>query len=154
MIVVAIIGILASVAVPAFVRYLQKAKTVEAIESLDKMKMGARIYFESDHWTGTTLDVKKIPDSIARQPSAIPNGVKDTSVIDMPDLQFTLTEPHYFAYWYVYNGGISRDSWYTALAEADLDGDFTYSLFRIHGRVNQDTGEVYTQGPIIDRELE
>ena len=42
MIVVAIIGILAAVAIPAFVKYLRKSKTVEVTEALDKVKIGAK----------------------------------------------------------------------------------------------------------------
>ncbi|MCC6748246.1 MAG: pilin, partial [Deltaproteobacteria bacterium] len=50
MIVVAIIGILAAVAIPAFIKYLRKSKTVEATEGLDKVKVGASQYFQADHY--------------------------------------------------------------------------------------------------------
>ena len=45
MIVVAIIGILAAVAVPAFIKYARKSKTTEAITNIRKMYEGARTYF-------------------------------------------------------------------------------------------------------------
>ncbi len=44
MIVVAIIGILAAVAIPAFMKYMRKAKTTEAINGLNKIYIGARAY--------------------------------------------------------------------------------------------------------------
>ena len=48
MIVVAIIGILAAVAIPAFIKYIRKSKTVEATEGLDKINIGAKSYFQAD----------------------------------------------------------------------------------------------------------
>ena len=45
MIVVAIIGILAAVAIPAFMKYIKKSKTTEAGEHVKKIADGARAYF-------------------------------------------------------------------------------------------------------------
>jgi prepilin-type N-terminal cleavage/methylation domain-containing protein len=45
MIVVAIIGILAAVAIPAFMKYIKKSKTSEAREFVKKIYDGARQYF-------------------------------------------------------------------------------------------------------------
>src|SRR6476661_3353608 len=45
MIVVAIIGILAAVAIPAFMKYIKKSKTAEAREFVKKIYDGARSYW-------------------------------------------------------------------------------------------------------------
>ena len=45
MVVVTIIGLLASIAIPAFVRYLRKSKAVEAHESMQKIMFGAKSYY-------------------------------------------------------------------------------------------------------------
>src|SRR5690606_14095923 len=45
MIVVAIIGILAAVAIPAFMKYIAKSKTSEAREQLQKLWDGAKSYY-------------------------------------------------------------------------------------------------------------
>src|SRR5687768_2776512 len=45
MIVVAIIGILAAVAIPAFMKYIKKSKTSEAREFVKKIYDGARSYW-------------------------------------------------------------------------------------------------------------
>jgi type IV pilus assembly protein PilA len=45
MIVVAILGILAAIAIPAFVTYVRRAKTVEATESIDKMFSAVTSYY-------------------------------------------------------------------------------------------------------------
>src|SRR5260221_13349926 len=48
MVVVAIIGILAAVAIPAFMKNSRKAKTSEAVTNVKKMYDGARSYFEEE----------------------------------------------------------------------------------------------------------
>lgn len=45
MIVVAILGVLATVAIPAFVRYMRIAKTAEVYRNFNKMVQGLIVYF-------------------------------------------------------------------------------------------------------------
>ena len=74
MIVVAIIGILAAVAVPAFLNYLRSSKTTEAQENLKSMGDGALNYFATE---------QRLPDSLAEMAlgglidDALGNGEKD-----------------------------------------------------------------------------
>ena len=69
MIVVAIIGILAAVAIPAFSRYVKKSRTTEAFGHLNKMYAGAVTYYETDrvNWDGEPQP-KQFP------PNAASNG--------------------------------------------------------------------------------
>jgi prepilin-type N-terminal cleavage/methylation domain-containing protein len=48
MIVVAIIGILAAVAIPAFSKYVKRSRTAEAVGHLNKMWAGSVTYYETD----------------------------------------------------------------------------------------------------------
>ena len=50
MIVVAIIGILAAVAIPGFMNYIKTSKTSEAKTSLNALGKGAVAWFESEHY--------------------------------------------------------------------------------------------------------
>jgi len=49
MIVVAIIGILAAVAIPAFMKYIRRSKTVEATMNVRKLFDSSVSYFEGEH---------------------------------------------------------------------------------------------------------
>ena len=158
MIVVAIIGILAAVAVPAFIKYVRRAKTVEATESLDKIKIGAREYFIADHWSSDgTLENRQFPGTMW-SPNVLPCCQKCTNASAEWDtkgwdtLKFALTEPHYYSFWFTSNGS-GNNSTFQATAFGDLDCDNTLSMYGIRGSVDTE-GNVVTVGPIITREIE
>ncbi len=166
MIVVAIIGVLTAVAVPAFVKYIRKSKTVEAIESLAKIKMGARQYFVADKWlTNGTIAPKAFP-IITTNPSppsapasCCANGGKcwfPTSSWDSwgwAPLHFGITEsPHYYGYTFL-SSGTSTSAVYTATAQGDLDCDGKTSTWEIRGSID-DEGSVRAFGPIMTDEIE
>lgn len=69
MIVVAIIGLLAAIAVPAFSRYVKKARTAEAAGHLNRLWLGSVTYYETDHFlqaaTGNTTLPKQFPGPVS-----------------------------------------------------------------------------------------
>jgi type IV pilus assembly protein PilA len=167
MIVVAIIGILAAVAIPAFVKYIRKSKTVEATSSLDKIKIGAKQYFQSDRYDANgVLMAKAFPATVGITPNAnscCADGGK-CKVVDADwngttgapltwsQLHFAMTEPFYFRYDFVSSGTVTS-SIFTADAFGDLDCDTTYSSYTIRGTIDGE-GEVKAVGPIITNEIE
>src|SRR5437868_636495 len=75
MIVVAIIGILAAIAIPAFSRYIKKSRTSEASQVLNKMWAGSVTYYETDHMSSTgTAQVKQFPGAAGATESATQCG--------------------------------------------------------------------------------
>lgn len=58
---VAIIGILAAVAIPAFVRYIRRSKTAEVHESLEKIFKGVRAYSAAEHFDSMGIPVINVP---------------------------------------------------------------------------------------------
>jgi prepilin-type N-terminal cleavage/methylation domain-containing protein len=62
MIVVAIIGILAAIAVPSFGKYIRRSRTTEALAHLSKEWAGSLIYYEADHLVaGGAVLTKEFP---------------------------------------------------------------------------------------------
>ena len=72
MIVVAIIGILAAVAIPAFMKYIKKSKTSEARQFVKKISDGARAYYMDNAGQRNNLAplAKQFPASAALSPTA------------------------------------------------------------------------------------
>lgn len=50
MIVVIIIGVLASIAIPGFKHYRDKAKFAESYQSMAALTAGAKAYYQQEHW--------------------------------------------------------------------------------------------------------
>lgn len=171
MIVVAIIGILAAVAIPAFIKYIRKSKTVEATEGLDKVKAGAKQYFQADHYRtdngqivpkefplGTTTQVVGPTPAIGtccNNTSSAPKCpvvATQWEIDGWRELHFRLEDPHYFM-WQWISSGTNTASAFTANAYGDLDCDQLYSTYRIVGDVDAEYG-VNARGPIIINEIE
>ena len=117
MIVVAIIGILAAVAIPGFMTYIKNSKTSEAKTNLDSIRKGALTYFEAEHYSpdGLFATTKQYPSAttavkVGVNASATTVGVKqnpkDSAIATQlgnqawKDLNFMLTSPFYYTYAY------------------------------------------------------
>lgn len=149
MIVVAIIGILAAVAIPAFMKYIRKSKTTEGVQGLKKIYEGARTYYMEESvkkGTGDTL-AKQFPNGTAAWTPDQGTCCGNPGDKCQPDpqrfngepwnsLKFGGSEdPFYFSYSYE-GTGEDTDSMFTAGASADLDCDAEYSLYEMYGSVN------------------
>jgi prepilin-type N-terminal cleavage/methylation domain-containing protein len=170
MIVVAIIGILAAVAIPAFSKYIKKSRTTESSGHLNKMWSGSVAYYETDHVTpaGGTLQ-KQFPVTAAAVEANCCTAVGNTgekcpgnaaAYTTDPSwiaLNFGMADPHYYVPKYT-SQGTGGTSIFSAEANGNLDCDAyavaTVSTFRRTGYVNN-SGDVYSSsGVYINNELE
>ena len=170
MIVVAIIGILAAVAVPGFMRYIKDSKTSEAKDNMKAIADGALTYFETEHDydgkgmhpqsrlypgipTGTAYAAsaaKKCP-SDGDPSSATQTGLKHdptqtattTTLAADPflSLKLVINKPYYYAYSYMSNGTEAGSSTFGATAGAGLS-DENDSYFIINGTADGKVGNI------------
>lgn len=114
MVVVAILGVLAALAIPAFQRYLVKAKAAEAPIMLRKLMDGASAYFQVDHADSTGQAVTpQFPETTGWYPAELPVGRKVMPAAGEPSaadfqtwnqLKFTIADPVQFHYMFVKTG--------------------------------------------------
>jgi type IV pilus assembly protein PilA len=150
MIVVAIIGILAAVAIPAFMKYIRRSKTVEATMNIRKLYDSSVSYYEGEHATNTgAILAKQFPTTVAASPpKGTCAGLKGGKCAPDPAywndaghawaaLNFSVDDPFYYSYQYD-SSGTDLTAKFTASAFGDLDGDGTYSTFQRVGSVMSD----------------
>lgn len=140
MIVVAILGILAAVAIPAFLKYIKRSKTSEATMNIRKLYDGSVAYFSSEHVdsTGNIIE-SRFPATVAAKPTCCVGATK-TEVDNWDDndtfeaLQFSIADPFYYSFQYD-STGTENSSVFTSSAFGNLDGDTDYSTFVRFGSV-------------------
>jgi prepilin-type N-terminal cleavage/methylation domain-containing protein len=127
MIVVAIIGILAAVAIPAFMDYMKKSKKTEASLQLNKIAKNSKVYYNTS--------AQFVQGDAADLPAAFAAGttckmpVETTWAADTvwAALDFQVDEPNLFQY--DYNGSTLTSALATAVGDLDCDGTpITYTL--------------------------
>ncbi len=125
MIVVAIIGILAAVAIPAFMDYMKKGKRSEAELNLNVMAKANKAnyvdhasYVETSQAATPTINCCTQNTSGGKRCAAVNADWQGVATWDA--LDFELAQPFYFQYAYV---GVVGGATYTATATGDLDCD-------------------------------
>ncbi|MSP73131.1 MAG: prepilin-type N-terminal cleavage/methylation domain-containing protein [Myxococcales bacterium] len=173
MIVVAILGILAAIAIPAFVKYVRRSKTTEALMNLRKIFDGSVTYFENEHANrlGARIPMQfpgqgnlapgETPgrNACCGQPSGgavvdkcLPENERDAwDHVTWQALSFGVDDPHYFWYNYV-STGVGVSSSFTARAHGNLncDDNNVFSTFERVG-VGSPTGGVVGGAGIFSR---
>jgi prepilin-type N-terminal cleavage/methylation domain-containing protein len=163
MIVVAIIAILASVAVPAFIRYVRRSQTIEPIMNLRKMYDASVAYFVAEHSdaVGNTI-AQQFPGSTGWTPAAPPAGTKMApmpalwTTPEWQSLNFSVDDAIRYAYNNV-SSGTDSSAKAAMMAEGDLNGNGVFSLFQREciGVVNgSENGVQGSAGLYVVNELE
>lgn len=173
MIVVAIIGVLAAVAIPAFLKFVRKSKTAEAPINIKAIHDGAIDWFGAEHPApnGDPM-AQHFPNTSSPTGIAGPSGIstptgapcnngnpfytRDSARWETQpwkSLKFTLTKAHYFQYQYLADG-TGKASVFTVWARANLDCDATESTYTLRANINNNTGEAESTNLIITEALE
>lgn len=144
---VALGGVLAAIAIPAFMKYIRRSKTVEAAVHVRQIYDGAMAYGAAKH---VARDGKPQPPHFPKSAPLTPATtacVDGQSVKRPPDpslwihptwqaLGFTVTTPSYYQYEFISDG-----QKFTARAIGDLDCDGVLSTFERVG-IFDETGEL------------
>jgi type IV pilus assembly protein PilA len=169
MIVVAIVGILAALAIYGVRKYMANAKTAEAKNSLgqlakdasgaynrEKMAAGVLAAGVSTGVSNTlcqsaTATVPASIDSVKgkKYQSAQSEWDGDSQLKGWQCLKFSMSEPQYYMYGYAQSGGTvgANNEKFDATAQGDLDGDGAPSTFTLTGKIQ---GGAVSMSPVIE----
>jgi len=143
---IATAGVMAAVAVPAFIKYVRRAKTTEAVDEIDKIYKGAAVYFMTPKVgaDGTRLPCQ-FPASTGPTPAGSCCNAKggpdrdgddrcdvDPNAWNTPTwsaLSFQMADQHYFVYTFE-SSGTGSAAKFAVSAYADLDCDGVMSTFQ------------------------
>ncbi len=144
MIVVAILSVLASVAIPSFLKYVRRSKTIEAQIGLRELFTSSVAYFDADHADSVgNIVAPQFPASNPVAPDVTDIGAVKLQTVPplwksptWQALNFWVEDPLYYAYQYD-SSGTRVGATFTATAFGDLDGDSSYSTFIRVGTVTE-----------------
>ena len=167
MIVVAIIGILASVAIPAFMKYIRRSKTTEATMNIRKLFDSTVSYFASERADANGLILaKQFPVAQGWSPvqgtccgqtgqKCNPSVARNIWTLSTwQALNFSVDDPFYYSYQTQGNGGSAIGDRYNLEASGDLNCDGTFSLYRRSATVDQNYAVSGGSGIYTQRELD
>ncbi len=139
------VGVYAAVAIPAFVKYTRRAKTMEAEDRISEMFRSAVSYYSAEQIetgvSGRAIQ-PQFPVSSQLTPARrccdsgsdgrCPVNLEQWDTPTWQALNFAIYEPSYFQYQFVSDGRS-----FTARAIGDLDCDGVFSTFERAGMVNE-----------------
>jgi type IV pilus assembly protein PilA len=180
MIVVAIIGVLAALAIYGVRRYLASAKTSEAKNTIGAIARASSAAYERENaaseeiaeGSNSTSASHSLCGTATTVPATVPKGTKyqpkTTNGQDYDSgnmttgwkcLKFSMTQPHYYQYQYSKDTKATNSNnpakcdvapCYETMATGDLDGDGVQSQFSQTGKVNNGELKKATQVFIQD----
>jgi type IV pilus assembly protein PilA len=157
MIVVAIIGILAVLAIYGVRKYIANAKTAEARNTVGKIQKDALSAFEREKLAtsavlavgSSTTTIRSLCGSATWVPAAIPppaqkyqsskeNWETGDAATGWKCLKFEMNAPQYYSYNYIAAGSNAENDSFTAQALGDLNGDGSvFATFNAFGKIQQ-----------------
>lgn len=171
MIVVAILGILAAIAIPAFVTYVRRSKTAEATEQLKSLFNGASVYFSKER-AAQGLTGAMLTNCVA---TAQESGITPKAEKQLLPAADIATDKTFYAFgfnpqnvYYKYGVVVSSEAGcskaapaagastehYKMQAVGNLDADTTTSLFELAVGANSDNELFHSPSFYIHNETE
>jgi type IV pilus assembly protein PilA len=171
MIVVAIVGVLAALAIYGVRRYILNSKTAEARNSLGQLAKDASTAFNREGMAADILTLggktgisNHLCGKAAAKVPANKDDIKGQKYQSKPSewaagglgvgwqcVRFSMQDPQYYMYGYDASGTEGKkDETFTGTAEGDLDGNGVTSTFSLGGKIQEEgTALVVTIAPNI-----
>jgi prepilin-type N-terminal cleavage/methylation domain-containing protein len=164
MIVVAIVGVLAALAIPAFTTYVKRSKSSEAISNLNQLFKSAASYYASD-MSGKGMRASVTGNCTVEDGGpepATPSSSKQPFVSrghrSLEALNFKISDFVYFSYGVRGVGEIcghsANESLYTFYANGDLDDDGELSTFEMASGTDEGNLFYHSRGLYVSRDAE
>jgi prepilin-type N-terminal cleavage/methylation domain-containing protein len=164
MIVVAILGILAALAIPALSAYVARSKTSEASANINQMFKSAAAYYAGDlagkSVTSTVTGYCTIPNAGPRPNTPSGDKKKFTADTSFAAINFFIADFVYFSYGIdsaassVCGHTGNTNALYTFYAHGDLDTDGTWSTFELAAGTDSSNTMYHSRGIYIAKETE
>ncbi len=158
MIVVAIIGVLAALAIYGVRKYLNNAKTAEARDALGRIGKDASAAYTRENMAATVMELggvagisNRLCDTAANTVPAAKASIAGQKYQSKPSewatgdqvtgwtcLKFSMQDPQYFMYGYTATNPTADDGSMVATAQGDLNGDGKLSTFSVAGGIKKE----------------
>jgi prepilin-type N-terminal cleavage/methylation domain-containing protein len=165
MIVVAIVGVLTAIALPALSKYIRKSRTAEALSHLSKEWAGSLVYYEADHLIGGgTVLTKEFPGPVGAWASNPECGCLTGGVCPGANpvwatdpvwtaLGFSFPDPHHYMPGYT-SAGVGTTAAFTAYSKGDTNCNGKLAEFFRNGWISPQGDVTGDFQPYIVAEME
>jgi type IV pilus assembly protein PilA len=165
MIVVAILGILAALAIPAFIGYVRRSKTSEATGNVNSIFKAAASYMSVERtsrgMTASTASYCAVADEALNPTKPSKDKQRYLPGKNAQSLGFSIADYVYYGYGFTADttvagkcGAKANTSIYTFFAVGNLDSDGTTSRFELAAGTDQEITLYHARGFYIINEIE
>ena len=162
MIVIVIVGVLAATASYGYQKFLRKSKSTEVRGNLNTIAKNVLLYYSVQSYDKQGNPLPKEFPLLPYTPPANPcstgsarykKGIGIWKQQGWDKISFSISSSHYYQY-KVDTSGKGANAKFTIVARGDLDCDSIYSIYKVRGKINNQTGSPVVEGTVTLNELE